>query len=152
MEQDRYQQNSKLFIIGLICLLSSLSLFFFSLYIMPYLIWSWSYNVPGFIISLREWLKQSYNYTNSGASWLIISTFLIPAIICGWVSYRASNSIDNEIYGIKREKISIEYSEELKRDVQETFSFGSKLFLLIILVIVAVLVIQWVIAPPVPVE
>lgn len=144
MEPDRYQQNSKLFVIGLICLLTSLSLFAFGFYVMPYLLWNWGYNVPGFISTWREWFKESYDFTDSEASWLIFFIFIIPAVICGYISQRASNYIDNQIYDIHPEK-----SMAVKRDIQETLSFSFKIFLLIILVFVAVTVVEWLVAPPI---
>lgn len=145
MEKDRYQQNSKLFVIGLLCLLISLSLFAFGLYILPYLLWNLSYNVPEFVYTTREWLKEYYNFTESGASWTIILFFIIPALITGYISHLASNYIDNQIHGIEREK-STKISE-IKKGVRETFEFGFKILLLIILVLIAVAFVQWLVAP-----
>lgn len=148
MENDRYQQNSKLFVIGLICLLISLSLFAFGLYILPYLLWNWSYNVPEFVFVWREWLKETYNFSDSGASWSMILIFIIPAIITGFISHLASNRIDNQIYGVEQEKSTS--MPEIKKDIRESLGFGFKIFLLIILVLVAVALVQWLVAPTTP--
>ncbi|WP_028388500.1 hypothetical protein [Legionella fairfieldensis] len=150
MEHDRYEQNSKLFVIGLLCLLLSLTLLAFGLYILPYLLWNWRYDIPDFVLSWREWLKEYYNFTDSGASWLIFLVFFIPAIICGFISRWASNYIDNQINGIVPAPEPQKHREEIKRDLQESFGFGLKIFLLIILVLVAVTALEWLIASPNP--
>ncbi|MFA5959141.1 MAG: hypothetical protein WC785_01320 [Tatlockia sp.] len=146
MEQDRYQQNALVFIIGLISLLLSLSLFAFSFYIMPYLLWSWTYSVPGTILFIREWFKETFEFTDIGASWMVFLMFIIPAVVFGYISQFSSNYLDDAIYGLK--KVKSEKQEEIKRDVQETLSFGLKLFLLIVLVISVVLTIEWLVAKP----
>ncbi|KTC93671.1 MULTISPECIES: hypothetical protein [Legionella] len=146
MEQDRFQQNSKLFILGLVCLLACLSLFGFGFYILPYLLWNWNYDVPEFVLSMREWYKESYNFSDSGSAWMVFLTFIVPAIITGLISQYSSNHIDNEIYHLNENKE--ERRTELKRDVQETLGFGLKIFFLIILVLVAVTLVEWLVAPP----
>ena len=148
MEPDRYQQNSKLFIIGIICLLLSLSLFAYSLYILPYLLLGWVYDVPEFIMSWQEWLKQEYNFSELSAAWLIFLTFIIPALLCGYISYRTSNEVDNEIYGIVPEKTETEQQET--SNVRETLGFGFKVILLIILVLVVVSLLEWLLTVPPP--
>ena len=150
MEYDRYQHNNKIFIIGLLCLLVSLSLLAFSIYILPYLLWNWTYNVPGFILDWRERLKEFYNFTDSGASWTIFLIFIIPAIICGYISQLTSNYMDNQIEGVKPETTTPEPPIEVKGDIQETIGFGLKIFLLIILVLVLVALLEWLIATPPP--
>lgn len=146
MEPDRYQQNGTIFIIGLISLIFSLSLFALSFYILPFLLWSWSYSVPGIVLFLREWYKEGFNFSDSGAAWMVFFTFMIPALICGFISQYTSNYIDSQIYGIEEKKE--EEKIELKREVQESVSFGLKVFFLIVLVVLAVLLIEWLVAPP----
>ncbi|MCA0404075.1 MAG: hypothetical protein LCH30_09810 [Proteobacteria bacterium] len=147
MEDDRYQQNSKLFITGLICLLFSLSLCAMGLYVLPYLLFGWNYSVPGFVITFREWLKESYAYSDFGSAMVTFLSFLVPGLICGFISYYASNHIDNQIFGIQPEKK--ESSVDMKKEVKESLGFGLQLFLLIVLVIIAVFAVQWLVAPPV---
>lgn len=148
MEGDRFQQNSKLFVLGLVCLLISLTLLAFGLYILPYLLWNWSYKVPEFVYYWREGFKESYGFGDTGASWLVILIFIIPAIITGYISHFASNYIDNQLHGINQEK-SPKFTE-IKQGVQETLGFGFKILLLIILVLVAVAFVQWLLAAPPP--
>ncbi|WP_133140993.1 MULTISPECIES: hypothetical protein [Legionella] len=146
MERDRFQHHGMLFVVGLVCMLASLSLFAFGFYVLPYLLWNWSYGVPEFVLNLREWYKESYEFTESGSAWMVFFTFIIPAIITGLISQFSSNYIDNEIYHLNEEKL--EKRSEIKRDMQETLSFGLKVFLLIILVLVAVTLVEWLVAPP----
>ncbi|MBA2656516.1 MAG: hypothetical protein H0U70_05960 [Tatlockia sp.] len=146
MEQDRFQQNSKLFVIGLISLLLCLSLLALGLYIVPYLLWDWRYGVPGMVIELHEWFKENYNFNNSGASWMVFLTFMVPAIICGLISQWTSKYIEKKMFGL--ELHSPERKMEIHKDIQETVSFGLKIFLLIILVIVAVSIVEWMVTLP----
>ncbi|CDZ79291.1 putative protein involved in cysteine biosynthesis [Legionella massiliensis] len=146
MEQDRYQQNSKLFVVGLISLLLCLSLAGFGFYIFPYLIWNWGYDVPELVPNLREWYKGNYNFGDSGASWMVFLTFIIPAVISGFISQWASKYIEKQMYGLTEE--NPEKHAEMQRDIQETISFGLKIFFLIILVIVGITLVEWLVAPP----
>lgn len=149
MEQDRYQQNSLVFIIGMISLLLCLCFLAFSFYILPYLLFSWVYSVPGLILFMREWFRELFNFTENGASWLVFLSFFLPALIFGYISQLSSNYIDDRIYRIK-ESTPL-HTEEIKKDVQETLGFGLKLFLLILLVFVVVLAIEWLVAKPPPI-
>lgn len=146
MEPDRFQQNSKIFLVGLICLLLCLSLLAFGFYILPYLLWNWSYKVPGSVLVLREWLRENYAFSEMGASWLIFLIFFIPAIICGLISQWSSNYIEKKMYGLDR--VSPEKHLEIHKDVQESISFGLKILLLILLVLAGVILLEWLIAPP----
>lgn len=146
MEQDRYEQNHKVFIIGLICLILCLSLAAFGFYILPYLIWNWGYEVPELVWQLREWYKGNYNFSDIGASWLVFFTFIIPATICGFISQWASNYIEKKMYGL--DEANPERHAEIRKDIQETIRFGLKIFLLIILVLVVITLVEWLIAPP----
>ncbi len=150
MEYDRYQQNSKLFVIGIICLLLSLALFAFGFYILPYIVWNWHYDVPGFVLTWREWFKEEYNYSEKGAALLVFSLFIMPAIACGYISQRISNYIDNQIYGIgSPETPTEEVEEEVEgKDAHFGLKFGLKIALLIILVLIAVTFFEWLLIGP----
>ncbi|KTC86756.1 hypothetical protein [Legionella brunensis] len=150
MEYDRFQQNSVLFVIGIITLLLSLSLFAFSFYILPFLLFDWVYDVPEFISIWREWLKEEYTFTDTGASWLILLIFIIPALIFGYISYLASNYIDNRLYNVVPKRAENERQGELKKDIQETLGFVLKILGAIILILVGISIIQWLLAVPTP--
>jgi hypothetical protein len=149
MEYDRFQQNSILFIIGITALLISLSLFAFSFYIFPFLLWDWVYDVPAFVLVWREWLIEGHQFTHTGASWLVLLLFVTPALICGYVSYFASNYIDNRLYKFIPEKTALS-KRKFRQDVQDTLVFLLKLLGLAILVLVIISIIQWISAVPTP--
>ncbi|OCH98541.1 hypothetical protein A8135_00415 [Legionella jamestowniensis] len=152
MERSRFQQNSALFIIGIIALVMSIVLFVFSIYIIPFLFWDWIYDVPEFISIWREWLKEEYNFTHLGATWSILIMLLAPAFVCGYLSYLASNYIDNRIYNILPEKVEGEMQGEIRRDLRETLLVIIKVLGAIILVLIIVSMVQWFLAVPAPIE
>jgi len=147
MEYDRFQKNSTLFIIGLIALLLSLSLFAFSFYILPFLLFGWVYDVPEFVSVWREWLKLEYHFTHVAASWIILLTFIIPALICGYISYFASNYIDNRIYNVvNREDLIV--SRRRQNYAQDSRVLLLKILSLAILIIIIITLLQWFISIP----
>lgn len=151
MEYDRFQENSVLFVIGIIALLLSLSLLAFAFYILPFLLFNWVYDVPEFISIWREWLRFEYKFTTVGASWFILLMLLIPALICGYISYYASNYIDNRLHNIVPEKKVYSRKNQISRDIRETLKLVLKVLVLIILVLVGISLIQWFLAIPTPV-
>jgi len=146
MDPDRFQQNSKLFILGLVSLLVCLSLLTFGLYILPFLLWKWNYDVPALVLQLREWFKDSYDFSEIGASWMVFLIFIIPALICGYISQWSSNYIEKKMYHL--DNPDPEKTKEIQKDLKESMSLGLKITLLIILVIIAVTIVQWLLAPP----
>lgn len=98
MEQDRYQQNEKVFVIGLLSLVTSLSLFALTFYVMPNLLFGWQFSIPGFIISVVEWLQYAYSFTSKGASTFVFSIIFLLALLFAVIAYYCSNKIDNQIY------------------------------------------------------
>ena len=148
MEADRFKQNNILFITCMICLILSLSLFTVGFYILPYLIWGWNYSVPSFTLTWTEWLKDNYALSQAKANAMVFFMLIIPALITGIISYLTSNRIENAILGISQEKIPEQYvaSNELK----ESMSFTAKLLMIIVLVIIAVLIVEWMITVPTP--
>lgn len=148
MEQDRYQQNTTPFVLGMVTLLLSLIFFTLSFYLLPYLLWGWQYKVPAFVINWHEWLKQQHAFTDSGASWLIFFIFIIPGLICGYISHLASDYIDTQVCEIPPEKI--ELSPMVKRDIKDSLNLAFKIILLIILVLIGLAVMQWLLAVPPP--
>lgn len=136
MEQDRFASNCKLYIIGMICLVLCLGFFFFSLYILSYLIWNLNYNVPAFIWTLLSSFEEDYNYTVSGSKVIVWLIFFVQCVITGIISYFISNHIDNQIY---KSEIKTEVSEEepsqnreIRRQMKESAGFGLKIFALMI--------------------
>ena len=145
MEQDRFAFNKILYIVGIVCLLLSITLFFFSMYILPFLIWDLHYDVPDFVSNIIAFFGDQYYYS-SGVSklfcWLI---FFIPSLITGVISDYISNYIDNLILGVRSpEEIEEHKTEslEMRRGIRESVILSLKIFLLIGLIVFVVLLIQ----------
>ncbi|KTD61803.1 hypothetical protein [Legionella spiritensis] len=149
MEQDRFSQNKGLFIFGMVSLAACWGLVAFALYILPMLIWQWNYDVPEFLFTWRESLRESYAISEAAAGGFIVSLLLFLAIVTGYIAHYISNYIDKQIVGIVEEETP-ENTENISKEVKETFSFGGQLFILLVLVIVAVLFIHWLVAIPEP--
>lgn len=151
MEQDRYQQNHKLFIIGLASLVISLSLFALSFYIMPNLLFGWGYDTPEFITNFVEWFQYTYNYSESAASKLVFLIVFVLASIFASIAYYCSNRIDNQIYSLE-----LQESKQLQK-VQTTDREGLRLVLKILfitlLIFLAAALFEWFIyTPPQPAQ
>jgi hypothetical protein len=145
MEQDRYSNNNTLYILGIISLILALSLFFFSMYILPFLVWNLHYDVPDFISSMIMYFEDAYFYsvnTSKVLTWLI---FFIPSFITGYISYYISNYIDDQILGLARKTDPEEAKEtslEIQQDVKESLGLAAKIIILMILIIVIILLLQ----------
>ena len=145
MEQDRYQRNHKTFIIGLISLLLSLSLFAFSFYVMPNLLFGWYFEVPPFILDLVEWLQYTYNYSNSAASKLIFLVIFLLALFFAAVAYYCSNSIDNQIYSAE-----LQHQKKSKNTKNDGFRVVLKILVISLLIFIAATLFEWSIYTPPP--
>lgn len=136
-------QNNKLFIFGIICLVISLGLLFFSLYILPYLIWEFNYDVPDFIITLISNYQDNY-YSLTASKTIVWLYFFIPAVFFGFVSYFVSNYIDKHTPELQNpEEEEQKQESNLNREsLKESASLGGKLIAIIILIFVVVLIMQ----------
>ncbi|KTC90262.1 hypothetical protein OQJ18_04730 [Fluoribacter dumoffii] len=148
MEQDRFGSNSKLYILGMICLVLCLGLFFFSLYILPFLLWGLNYNVPDFVLDLLSSLQDDYNYTPGASKLIAWLLFFVPSMITGLISYFVSNHIDNNLY--KSEMNIEEVSEkpqgkQISKELKESAGFGLKILGLMILIVVVIFLLQYLI-------
>ncbi|HRD68645.1 MAG TPA: hypothetical protein PK657_00725 [Legionella sp.] len=146
MEQDRFASNGTLYIIGIFCLIVCLSLFFFSMYIAPYLIWDLKYDIPEFILQNIEYFQEQYEMTENASRFLVGLMYFIPALIAGYISYYISNKIDNQIF-----KSEINYDEEeqekhvveVKEQLKESASIGFKILMLMIVIVIVIFLLQF---------
>jgi hypothetical protein len=90
------KDNNKIFILGIMCLVLSLGFILFALYILPYLMFELSYNVPEFIVDYMQFLQEKYSYSSFGSKFIVWLTFLIPGLITGYVSYYISHYLDKD--------------------------------------------------------
>ncbi len=148
MEQDRFSRNSKLYILGMICLVLCLGLFFFSLYILPYLAWGLNYNVPDVVLTLLSSLQDDYNYTEGASKLIVWLIFFVPSIVTGLISYFVSNYIDNNIY---KSELNLEEDQEnppskqIGKEIKESAGFGLKILGLMILIVIVIFLLQYLI-------
>ncbi|KTD68305.1 MULTISPECIES: hypothetical protein [Legionella] len=148
MEQDRFGSNSKLYILGMICLVLCLGLFFFSLYILPYLAWGLNYNVPAIVLDLLGSLQDEYNYTVGASKLIVWLIFFVPSMITGLISYFVSNHIDNNLY---KSELKVEEEEEnpptkqIGKEIKESAGLGLKILGLMILIVLVIFLLQYLI-------
>lgn len=144
MDQDRFSSNSKLYIIGIISLVLSLAFFFFSMYILPFMVWHLNYDVPELILNLVSFFQNKYDYTERASRTLVWLLFFVPCIITGFISYYISNHIDNKILGLapKSEEDEGMPAREIKEELKESASLGFKIIFLMILIVCLILLLQ----------
>lgn len=150
MKYDAFQKHQKLFVFGICCLVICLSLLFFSLYIIPFLVWEINYGVPLFITTFITNMNENYGYTTMGAKFLIELLLLIPAFIAGLISYFISSYLDRQDEDINppveggeldgEERLA--RRSEFKREIKESADFGVKVFALMVGVVVLLLILQ----------
>lgn len=149
MEQDRFAANNKLYIIGLIALLLTLFLFFFSIYILPYLIWSLNYDVPDFVSSMVAYFEDDLRYTPLNSKILTWLIFFVPGFITGYISYYISNNIDNKILGTKKspepELTELETRQsKIINDTQsrDSYMLAGRIIILMIVIVAVILLLE----------
>ncbi|AOW52292.1 TPA: hypothetical protein JBE46_06810 [Legionella pneumophila subsp. pneumophila] len=145
MEHNWYDNNSKLSVMGIICLIIFLVLFFFSLFIMPFLIWELHYNVPDFVSNMIAYLEDTYYYSSPVSKTLVWLTFFIPCLITGYFSYYISCSIDKKNL-LKDANIDEEQSKEISsvtnEQIKESASLGFKILILMAAIILIIFILQ----------
>ncbi len=143
MEPDRFQHSHKHYIIGILCLVTSLSLFATSVYILPYLWFGWRYSMPEFILNWITVFQSTYQFSLVAASWLVFLIFFLPALILVLVADIMSNRIDSEIHGIPKK--SYKKNTEATGD-KESKSLILRIVVIVILVFIASELFQWAIS------
>ncbi|RUR16422.1 hypothetical protein ELY21_13090 [Legionella sp. km535] len=144
MEQDRYSINNKLYILGIISLILALGLFFFSMYILPYLIWNLYYDVPDLVSDMIMFFENRYDYGETVSKIVTWMIFFMPSLIAGYISYYISNYIDDQILGLAK-KPDPEETLEHEKEVKESLGLAAKIILLMVLIVVVVFLLQFII-------
>lgn len=145
MEQDRYQKNHLLFILGMFSLIMSLSLFCFCVFILPNLLFGATYDIPTFIGYWTDWLQEQYGIGDVAAARLVLLFFIVLTILFVFIAYLSSNRIDNQIYS--DELKSARDSRPLKTNRGSVFLFF-KILITVALVFVAAVFLEWLIYMP----
>lgn len=92
--QEPQKSDNTIFITGVLCLVLSLGLLLFALYILPFLLWDLSYDVPDFVTNLMAGLQDYYGYSIPTSKFLVWCLFVIPGLITGYISYYISHLLD----------------------------------------------------------
>jgi len=87
-------ENIILYIVGLIALLLSVSLFVFSFYITPYIVLDFVYDVPEFIILNVYWYKTIYGLEGVRLIATVLLPFLIAATFLALVARRLTRRVE----------------------------------------------------------
>lgn len=143
MEPDRYEQNHTFYIIGLICLIVSMTLFGTGAYLLPRTVFGLNYNIPDFIFQWTALIQVAYGMSDKSAGWLVLFIFFLLGFLFSSVTYVVSNRIDSEIYAIKPEKKS---GKKLNMEIKETGPLVLKVLLIIIFVFIVAKVSHWAIS------
>jgi hypothetical protein len=92
--QEPKNNDNLIFFIGIACLVITLGTLLFALYILPFLIWNLSYDVPGFVSELMATFQDYYGFSVRVGKLLVWLVFVIPGLITGYLSYYISHLID----------------------------------------------------------
>ncbi len=141
MEYDRYGHHKKLYILGIICLLLALIFLFFSIYIIPFLLWNFSYDVPGLIHQSIAYLQDQYGFTLIKSKSTVWLSLLALSATTGYISYRISNYIDNEL--LEQLELQEENSLPQKRNqLLDSVVLMIRILVLMFLIVLMVLVLE----------
>lgn len=146
MEADRYQKHHVAYIAGLFCLITSIGLFAFSLFLLPYLFFNWQYNVPEFVTDFSALLQDKYSLSNSAVGWVICFALDFPAVILFAIADVLSNRIDKEIYGIQNSRNSTPNTQASQPTEQESGKLVFKIVMLILIIFIVAQFFHWVIS------
>lgn len=141
MNEFERRKNNNLFIGGLISLILALGLMGFAVYILPFLIWNLGYDVPEFVSTFREWLRDSYSYSKSMSTWFIFFLFFIPGAISAIITYVLTRLLDRngETETDKTDSEIVSFDE----GSNESVGLALKVLALVGLVIAAVFFAEW---------
>ena len=105
MEPDRFQHSPKIYIIGMVCMLTSMVLFGLGAYILPNVAFDLVYQIPDFIYTWINLVQIAYGLNEKNAGWLILIIIFLLGSVSSIITYAVSNHIESKIYDIKPEKV-----------------------------------------------
>ena len=148
MEQNRYNQNHKLFITGMISLLLCLAFLLFMLFMLPHLLFGWIYDVPETVTHVREWITTDYGVSSSRASLVIFLFLLALVLLFGFVAYYASTRVESKIFSSEEpeDKEESHLTEKLSAGLKESFRFFITLLAILIVAFAATVGFHWMIS------
>lgn len=84
----------KLFIFGVFCMVVSLGLLLFALYILPNFLWDLHYDIPDWISNVISYLQDNYEYSVFFCKCVIWLGVVLVSAVMGYGSYRVSNYLE----------------------------------------------------------
>lgn len=110
LSQER--EDPKVYFTGVVSLFLSVALILFAIYILPFLIWGFYYDVPDFISHYLAFAEESLELSPSTSKFVVWISFIIPGFIAGYISYYISNLLDE-----RRRIMSEQLEDENKEDL-----------------------------------
>ena len=96
MIQHFSKRHNTFFVCGIICLILSMGLLLFALYLLPFFIFGWVYNVPGIITISLAYLHDA-GYGSAWSGFLAWCLFAVPGLIFGVLAYSLNRKLDQEL-------------------------------------------------------
>ena len=97
MVEDRYAVNKPLYILGMCCMICSMALLMFALYLMPRLVWHLNYNVPSFVTDGLAWLQEDWLWSTGASKWIMFGIFFVPGLMCALIADWISKRIESQM-------------------------------------------------------
>jgi hypothetical protein len=145
MEPDRYQKDKKHFVIGIVSLIMSMSLFGVAVYILFHILFGLYYTVPDFLLSMVAPIQAAYSISDTAIQYLVLLVIIVVALFFSGVTYFSSSHIDKEIYG-KELYPDEQKRPEVKKETRETWALVLRILLIALLVFVTVELLHWAIS------
>ena len=135
IEQDRFAFNKSLYFFGMLSLMGCLILLVFSLYYLPYLVWSYEYEVMAFVTDWKYHLVHTHDLSDRVAGLLVFLGMFVPGLMLGVIADVISNHIDKSL--LKPDLAPEEESvETAKNNSQEGLFQSINIFLKIVIIII----------------
>ena len=145
MPINRFENSRGNFIIGMLCLFTSLIFFCYSAYVLPFLVFGWRYNLPEFILNLVSTMRIDYHWNQFVSGCMIFLIFFIPGLILMLIANVISNRLEKELTPqITDENLPIEASE--KKPLSDGWKLTLKVFGMLVAVFLFLRLIEWVIS------
>lgn len=146
MEKSRYQQNRKLFLIGMIVMVLGLFSVGIALYLIPFVIFNNISGIPLFVFEFLNWLQDNYAVEPSNGAWWIWGAFIGFAVICFLVAEYASNHIDNKLLEINPEDLELPIDPEKRQKSRESRKNFLIVFMAIGFILTCFKILDWVLS------
>lgn len=146
MEKSRYQENRKLFLTGMILMVTGLFSVGIGLYLIPFVMFNNINGIPLFVFEFVNWLQDTYRMSPSSSAWSIWGFFIIFGVLCFVIAELISNHIDNKLLKINPDDLKTPITEEQRQKSQESKKTFFLVFLAIGLILIALKLMDWMIS------